>query len=247
MIFQDPLGSVNPRHRVATIIGEPLVIHSDATRDEVIARVDDLLFKVGLDTSFSDRYPHTMSGGQLQRVAIARALAVNPDIVVCDEPVSALDVSIQSQIISLLRAVQKELGVAYLLIAHDLAVVGHVAHRIAVMYLGRIVESGPARQVLTRPRHPYTKALRSAVPIPDVDLERARDRIILRGEIPNPVSPPSGCVFHTRCPWVQPRCREEIPALRLLDDGQSAACHFAEEIGAGELERQLTQAEPEPT
>jgi oligopeptide/dipeptide ABC transporter ATP-binding protein len=239
MVFQDPLGSVNPRHRVGAIVGEPLTIHAGSKGDELHTQVSDLLHKVGLDPRYADRYPHTMSGGQLQRVAIARALAINPDVVICDEPVSALDVSIQAQIISLLRAVQRELGVAYLLIAHDLAVVGNAAHRIVVMYLGRVVELGPARAVLTQPRHPYTKALRSAVPIPDVDVERSRDRIILRGDIPNPVSPPSGCVFHTRCPWVQDRCREEVPHLRPLADGQSAACHFAEEIHAGELERHM--------
>jgi len=226
MIFQDPYGSLNPRSRVEQIIGEALEIHGLAANNaDRRQRVESLLEEVGLNRSHAGRYPHEFSGGQRQRIGIARALAVEPKLIVCDEPVSALDVSVQAQIVNLLRDLQKELGIAYLFVAHDLAVVRHLSQRVMVMYLGKIVETGPARLVCSQPKHPYTQALISAVPVVDPDSKRAR--IILSGDVPSPIHPPSGCPFHPRCPVAEPRCEIEVPELRSLGNGQSAACHLA--------------------
>jgi oligopeptide transport system ATP-binding protein len=226
MIFQDPYGSLDARLTVSDIIGEALDIHNlapDASARR--RRIEELLQDVGLDPGHSTRYPHEFSGGQRQRIGIARALAVEPRMIVCDEPVSALDVSVQAQIINLLKDLQREHGIAYLFIAHDLAVVKHISHRILVMYLGRVVESGETKAVCSSPRHPYTKALLSAVPV--VDPDSKRKRILLTGDVPSPVHPPTGCPFHHRCPVAEPRCRTEIPALREIEPGRRAACHLA--------------------
>ncbi|HEY3012418.1 MAG TPA: ABC transporter ATP-binding protein [Gemmatimonadales bacterium] len=237
IIFQDPYSSLNPRMTVGAAIAEGIEIHRLAPRAEIPRRVGALLEEVGLDPGYARRYPHEFSGGQRQRIGIARALAVQPAFIVCDEPVSALDVSVQAQVLNLLGDLQRHRGLSYLFIAHDLAVVRQIAHRIAVMYLGRIVEEGSTDQLLSRPRHPYTVALLSAVPEPD---PAARpDRIVLRGDLPSPSSPPSGCPFHTRCfhPLRSERCRTEVPLLRPIQ-GTVAACHYAEstpqpaEIGA---------------
>jgi oligopeptide/dipeptide ABC transporter ATP-binding protein len=226
MIFQDPYGSLDPRATVENIIGEALDIHhlapDAAARRQ---RVEKLLRDVGLDPSHAQRYPHEFSGGQRQRIGIARALAVEPKLIVCDEPVSALDVSVQAQIVNLLRDLQQEHGMAYLFVAHDLAVVRHLSRRILVMYLGRIVESGEARAVCASPKHPYTQALISAVPV--VDPDSKRHRIILSGDVPSPIHPPSGCPFHPRCPIAEARCKIEVPAMREIAPGQWAACHLA--------------------
>jgi oligopeptide/dipeptide ABC transporter ATP-binding protein len=229
MVFQDPAGSLNPRHRVRQLIAEPMLVQGvgPAARR---ARVAELLDLVGLDAGYQDRHPHTMSGGQQQRVAIARALATSPDIIVCDEAVSALDVSIQAQILNLLARLQDELTLAYLFISHDLAVVRHVADEVAVMYLGRIVEIGAARDLYARPLHPYTKALVSAAPVPDARIERTRPHLLLRGDLPSPTDPPSGCRFRTRCPWAQEQCEQEVPPLRDAGAGHQVACHFFESI-----------------
>lgn len=236
MIFQDPFASLNPRHSVGRIVGEPLRVHSHLSRREVDARVRDLLLRVGLPADAATRYPHEFSGGQRQRIGIARAIAVNPEFVVCDEPVSALDVSIQAQIVNLLEALQRDFELTFLFIAHDLAVVRHISTRIAVMYLGRIVEVSPADELYARPLHPYTLSLLSAVPIPDPAVERRRRPILLTGDLPSPASPPPGCRFHTRCPFVQPtRCRDEVPELRSLETSHEVACHWAEEIRSGTI------------
>ena len=226
MIFQDPYGSLDPRMTVDDIIGEALDIHR-LTPDAAArrARVDSLLSDVGLDASHAQRYPHEFSGGQRQRIGIARALAVQPSLIVCDEPVSALDVSVQAQIINLLADLQRQRGLAYLFVAHDLAVVEHISHRLLVMYLGRIVESGDAKEVCRVPKHPYTQALISA--IPQLDPEAKRQRILLSGDVPSPIHPPGGCPFHPRCPVAEARCREEVPALREVEPGHHAACHLA--------------------
>jgi oligopeptide transport system ATP-binding protein len=227
IIFQDPYGSLNPRMKVEDIIGEALDIHGLAKTPAARAqRVAELLQAVGLDPALSQRYPHEFSGGQRQRIGIARALAVEPKLIVCDEPVSALDVSVQAQIINLLQDLQQQRGIAYLFIAHDLAVVEHISRRVMVMYLGKIVELAEAKTILRAPKHPYTQALLSAVPV--IDPESKRKRIILAGDIPSPVHPPSGCPFHPRCPVAEfPRCQSEIPALREFAPGHWAACHFA--------------------
>jgi peptide/nickel transport system ATP-binding protein len=227
IIFQDPYSSLNPRMTVGSAIAEGIEIHRLAPRKEIPERVAALLEEVGLDPGYTRRYPHEFSGGQRQRIGIARALAVQPAFIVCDEPVSALDVSVQAQVINLLSDLQRHRGLAYLFIAHDLAVVRQIAHRIAVMYLGRIVEAGPTDQILSNPRHPYTVALLSAVPEPDPEAQRAR--IVLAGDLPSPSHPPPGCPFHTRCfhPMRSERCRTEVPALRPIQ-GTRAACHYAE-------------------
>jgi oligopeptide transport system ATP-binding protein len=226
MIFQDPYNSLDPRMTVGEIIGEALDIHRLASDNaDRQRRIEALLKSVGLDASHMQRYPHEFSGGQRQRIGIARALAVEPKLIVCDEPVSALDVSVQAQIINLLQDLQRERGVAYLFVAHDLAVVEHISQRVMVMYLGKIVELGAAQAIVHAPKHPYTQALVSAVP--QVDPAAQKARIILAGEIPSPIDPPPGCPFHPRCPLTEARCRSEPPALREVAPGHWAACHFA--------------------
>ena len=227
IIFQDPYSSLNPRMRVGAAIAEGIEIHRLAPRSEIPARVAALLEEVGLDPGYARRYPHEFSGGQRQRIGIARALAVQPAFIVCDEPVSALDVSVQAQVLNLLSDLQRQRGLSYLFIAHDLAVVRQIAHRIAVMYLGRIVEEGPTDELLSNPRHPYTVALLSAVPEPDPNSRR--NRIVLQGDLPSPSNPPPGCPFHTRCfhPLKSERCRTEVPLLRPVQ-ATVAACHYAE-------------------
>jgi oligopeptide/dipeptide ABC transporter ATP-binding protein len=218
MIFQDPYGSLNPRRRVGSIIGDPFAIHGVAEGRDRTAAVKDLMGLVGLNPEHYNRFPAEFSGGQRQRIGVARALALKPDLVVCDEPVSALDVSIQAQIINLLADLQADLGLTYVFIAHDPSVVRHVSDRIAVMYLGRIVEVAPTEQLYTRPRHPYTNALLSAVPVADPDLAEQRERIVLTGDVPSPVEPPAGCRFHPRCPRAQDRCRTEEPTLDVKEE-----------------------------
>jgi oligopeptide transport system ATP-binding protein len=228
VIFQDPYSSLNPRMTVGEILAEPIKVHriiADAAKRE--GRVRELLVQVGLLPQHAGRYPHQLSGGQRQRVGIARALAMEPSLIVCDEPVSALDVSIQAQIINLLEDLQARLGLTYLFIAHDLSVVRHISDRVAVMYLGRIVELADRNALYEDPQHPYTRALLSAVPIPDPKLEATRERMVLRGEVPSALNPPSGCGFHPRCPLKVDRCSAEIPALREVKPGHWSACHLA--------------------
>ncbi len=226
IIFQDPYASLNPRMTVGAIVGEALTIHKLApTRAAYDARIVDLLETVGLSADHMRRYPHEFSGGQRQRIGIARALAVSPKLVVCDEAVSALDVSIQAQVINLLEDLQQQFNLTYIFIAHDLSVVEHISDRVAVMYLGRIVEISPARELYVSPKHPYTQALLSAVPIPDPTVKRKR--IVLQGDVPNPINPPAGCHFHPRCPRAEARCKVEAPLLRDMGPGRQAACHFA--------------------
>jgi oligopeptide transport system ATP-binding protein len=225
MIFQDPYASLNPRKRVGQIIGEPMELHGLASGRDVRRRVQELLDRVGLSAEHADRYPHEFSGGQRQRIGIARALALQPKLIIADEPVSALDVSVQAQIVNLLKELQEELGLSYLFVAHDLGVVRHVSDRVAVMYLGRIVESGSATDLYQHPLHPYSNALLSAVPIPDPKLNSARERLILEGDPPSPIDPPSGCHFHTRCPWTTQVCETDDPQLRELEPSHRTACH----------------------
>jgi peptide/nickel transport system ATP-binding protein len=237
MIFQDPYSSLNPRHSVGRIVSEPLRVHGIAGRRKSGTRVRELLEVVGLPADAASRYPHEFSGGQRQRVGLARALALKPDFIVCDEPVSALDVSIQAQIVNLMERLQRDFDLTYLFIAHDLAVVRHISDRIAVMYLGKIVEISPADELYDNPLHPYTISLLSAVPIPDPVVERERETILLAGDLPSPANPPAACRFHTRCPFVQEtRCRDEEPPLRKLDGDQWVACHWAEGIKSGAIQ-----------
>ena len=242
IIFQDPYSSLNPRMTVEQLVGEGLEIHGIATGRELRERVSDLLERVGLQRSYLTRYPHEFSGGQRQRIGIARAIALNPRFIVCDESVSALDVSVQAQVINLLQELQDELGLSYLFIAHDLSVVRHISDRVAVMYLGRIVEMAPRDDIFEHPAHPYTQALLSAVPVPDP--RARRERIILRGDVPSPAAPPPGCPFHTRCPVAFARCRTEVPELRERAAEHAVACHLYDEssravIGMREAQRDV--------
>ncbi|MBK5247854.1 MAG: ATP-binding cassette domain-containing protein [Actinomycetales bacterium] len=243
MVFQDPLGSLDPRQTVEQLLLEGMRAHGLTKTQDAHARLTDLLRAVGLPSSALSKYPHEFSGGQRQRVGIARALSVDPQLIVADEPVSALDVSVQAQVINLLEDLQEEFGLTYLVIAHDLAVVRHISDRVGVMYLGALVEEAQADDMYASPLHPYSRALMSAVPVPDPVVEDSREQILLVGDLPSPANPPSGCRFHTRCPWRQPtRCDTERPELRTVDiegapDSHRVACHFAEAIARGELAR----------
>ena len=229
MIFQDPQACLNPRMTVGSIVAEPLIEHRrDLSRTERDAKVRDLLDQVGMNPDFANRYPHEFSGGQRQRIGIARALALDPDFIICDEPIAALDVSIQAQVVNLLEDLQERLGLTYLFISHDLSMVRHIADRVAVMYLGKIMEIADIEDLFASPKHPYTQALLSAVPVPDPVRERERRHIILTGEIPSPASPPSGCVFRTRCPIAQEICAQETPPFKAVGTGHRAYCHFTE-------------------
>jgi oligopeptide transport system ATP-binding protein len=229
MIFQDPYASLTPRMTVGEIIGEALEVHQIVKGKAQTERIKELLNIVGLNPTFRNRYPHEFSGGQRQRVGIARALAVEPDFIVCDEPISALDVSIQAQIINLLRDMQEQFTLTYLFIAHDLSVVRHISNRVAVMYLGRIVELTTRNELYENPLHPYTQALLSAVPIPDPEIEENRQRIILEGDLPSPANPPPGCNFHTRCPFVFDKCYIDLPQFTNIENGHWVACHLVNE------------------
>ncbi|MDP9272030.1 MAG: ATP-binding cassette domain-containing protein [Chloroflexota bacterium] len=234
IIFQDPYGSLNPRMTVGSIIAEPIETHNLARGAAKVERVKELLRLVGLNPNYTNRYPHEFSGGQRQRIGVARSLAVEPEFIVCDEPISALDVSIQAQVLNLLIELREQFGLTYLFIAHDLSVVRHISDRVGVMYLGKLVEIGPPSAIYETPAHPYSRALLSAVPIPDPKAERRRKRVILTGDVPSPANPPSGCRFHTRC-WLYERlgrpenCREVEPELRVVGNDHRAACHYAEE------------------
>ncbi|HEV8073005.1 MAG TPA: oligopeptide/dipeptide ABC transporter ATP-binding protein [Opitutaceae bacterium] len=224
MVFQDPYASLNPRMNVFAALAEPLLVHRVCPRQEVPARVAELMKQVGLDPRFMQKYPHEFSGGQRQRIAIARALALQPKVIIADEPETALDVSIQAQILNLLAQLVRDMNLSLIFIAHDLSVVKHISDRIAVMYLGKIVELGPATDVIERPRHPYTRALVSAIPTPDPDAERARQRIVLPGDPPSPINPPAGCAFHPRCQYAQEKCKAAVPPLVSAGPNREAAC-----------------------
>ena len=228
MIFQDPQDSLNPRMTVGSIISEPIVEHGEFKGRERRDRVEQLLESVGMNREYANRYPHEFSGGQRQRIGIARALALSPEFIICDEPIAALDVSIQAQVVNLLEDIQEEHSLTYLFISHDLGMIRHIADRVAVMYLGRIVELADSESLYSTPLHPYTKALLSAVPIHDPKLEKKRNRIILTGDVPNPANPPSGCHFSTRCPVAEKRCFEESPEWRYISPGHNVACHLVQ-------------------
>ncbi len=232
MVFQDPYASLNPRLTVYATLAEPLLVHGVCAPDEVPARVNELMRVVGLAPRFLQKYPHEFSGGQRQRIAIARALALRPKVIVADEPVSALDVSIQAQILNLLAQLVREMNLSLIFIAHDLSVVKHISDRVAVMYLGKIVELGPATDVIERPRHPYTRALISAIPTPNPDVERARKRLVLPGDPPSPINPPAGCAFHPRCRYAQEKCKAAVPSLDSIEPGREVACIRVREIDA---------------
>jgi peptide/nickel transport system ATP-binding protein len=238
MVFQDPLGSLDPRQDVESLLSEPLRAHGlGGGKQQIATRVRELLDAVGLPSAALRRYPHEFSGGQRQRIGIARAVAVEPDLLIADEPVSALDVSVQAQVLNLLEELQQRLGLTYLVVAHDLAVVRHISDVVGVMYLGSLVEQAPADALYEEPLHPYTRALMSAVPVPDPTVEERRERILLAGDLPSPANPPSGCRFHTRCPWRQEtRCDDEVPVLRELAPGHLVSCHWAEDIRDGRLQ-----------
>lgn len=228
MIFQDPYASLNPRFNITDVIAEPLDIHGIAgSGKERRRKVEELLEMVGLKSEHASRYPHEFSGGQRQRVGIARALAANPKFIVCDEPISALDVSIQAQVVNLLQDLQKRLGLTCMFIAHDLSMVKHISDRVAVMYLGRMIELAESSELYANPKHPYTQALLSAIPIPDPVIEAQKERIVLSGDLPSPINPPSGCPFRTRCPFATEKCAKEVPQFREVKDGHWAACHYA--------------------
>ncbi|MGY0490858.1 ABC transporter ATP-binding protein [Streptomyces sp. WG-D5] len=232
LVFQDPSSSLDPRMTVGEIIAEPLKLHRiTRTKEEARARVAELLAQVGLRPEHADRHPHELSGGQRQRISIARALCVDPDLLIADEPTSALDVSVQASVLNLLADLQRDRGFGCLFITHDLAAVEYLADRIAVMYLGQIVEQAPTAELFANPKHPYTQALLSAAPVPDPTTQRSRERIVLSGELPSPLAPPPGCRFHTRCPLAVERCRTEVPVLRTLEDGREASCHLVADDG----------------
>ncbi|MCP4428203.1 MAG: ATP-binding cassette domain-containing protein [Chloroflexi bacterium] len=237
MIFQDPYATLNPRHSVKKIVGEPLIIHGLMKKGskELQDRVAKLLELVGMDPAYMRRFPHEFSGGQRQRIGIARALSLNPDFIVCDEPISALDVSIQAQVVNLMQDLQEQLGVAYLFIAHDLSMVKHISHRIVVMYLGKVMELAERNALFNDPLHPYTQSLNSAVPTPNPKIERVRQRFILEGDPPSPANPPSGCVFHTRCPLAVEVCNTDEPEFREIYPGHFAACHLADGEGGSKI------------
>jgi len=244
MIFQDPYATLNPRHSVAKIVGEPLVIHGIMKKgsNELKSRVAELLELVGMDPVYMRRFPHEFSGGQRQRIGIARALSLDPSFIVCDEPISALDVSIQAQVVNLMQDLQEQLDVAYLFIAHDLSMVKHISHRIVVMYLGKVMELAKRNALFDDPLHPYTQSLNSAVPVPDPKSERVRKRFILKGDPPSPANPPSGCVFRTRCPLVIEECNTIEPEFREIRPGHFVACHLADEAGSSKIPEQTILA-----